>query len=191
MCAALPPVGTGCDQDRYIMSRNIHPHRQCRSPTPVISGLGGARSRTARTAGSTLRMGLQFKARPRWSPPRHARSSAEPLTIAQSRAHLRNGNVEISIALAAPPCLTSRGFLHRKLSDAGPSMPAAALATGPASETLHDNRHARVRRGRLPWLACRPVDDNLCKYCICMARNAYGGPFAEGSFLSLRYSIAP
>ena len=72
-------------------------------------------------------------------PWRQARSQDEPLPAARHRADLHSGNVEISIALAAPACPTSRAFLHRRLSDAGHSMPVAALATGPASETLHDS----------------------------------------------------
>jgi hypothetical protein len=67
----------------------------------------------------------------------------EPLATARRRAHLRNGNGEISIALAAPPCPTSRGFLHRRLSDAGP--PRAS-------------RHARDRAG-----IRNPARKRLCR----------------------------
>jgi UDP-glucose 4-epimerase len=49
-----------------------------------------------------------------------ARSSDQPPSTARRYSQHSDGNVEISIALAAPDCPTSRGFLHRRLSDAGP-----------------------------------------------------------------------
>ncbi len=137
MHAALPSEGAGGDQDRHIMSRSIHPHRQCRSPAPVISParrrLAGRceNDRIDAADGLAARGAIAIDSLGASSP------SDEPLPAARRRPQQGGGNVEITIALAVLPCPTSRGFLPRRLSDAGP-IPVAVLAAGPASEILHD-----------------------------------------------------
>ncbi len=136
MHAALPSEGAGGDQDRHIMSRSIHPHRQCRSPAPVISParrrLAGRceNDRIDAADGLAARGAIAIDSLGASSP------SDEPLPAARRRPQQGGGNVEITIALAVLPCPTSRGFLPRRLSDAGP-IPVAVLAAGPASEILH------------------------------------------------------
>jgi hypothetical protein len=83
-------------------------------------------------------MALQREERSRLIASAQGSPSDEPLPAARRRPQQGDGNVEIAIALAVLPCPTSRGFLPRRLSDAGPLRAGGyPLATGPASEILH------------------------------------------------------
>jgi hypothetical protein len=70
----------------------------------LIDGAGSLRKRPDRRRGSAYGPKHDCDREPL----QEAYSSDEPLPTARRRAHLRNGNVEISMALAAPPCPTDR-----------------------------------------------------------------------------------
>jgi hypothetical protein len=102
---------------------------------------------------------------PNGEPLRKARSSPSRTAV----PHPRNGNIEISIALVALPCPTSRGFLHRRLSDAGPPRasrrardragirnPSRFLPLAEASRSaplLHKPTKRRPERRAIGWLS--------------------------------------